>query len=300
MENLIPDISHHNGKINWLKLAATTPFVIFKGTQRNDFVSPTLDLYIQKAEETKVPYWIYAYLEKGNEKTQAEFLVKTCKSLIGSYFIGYVIDAEEGNTYSDILKALEVVKAAAGKAMFYGEYKIWKKLAKAGKTADVIFWEARYGLNSGVYNSLFPPHKTCALHQYTDKGLTTFIQGEVDLNRLTGIVPLEWFTTPKNPDAKIFKITYTGDIPVFPKRKYYKLNDGIRTYTDYIPEIKKVQKILNWLLDGTLVIDGKYGKKTRAAVELAQAFLGVKIDGYFGQETLTAALKCEKTEVVPM
>lgn len=300
MENLIPDISHHNGPINGLKMAATVPFIIMKGTQDTTFVSPKLLDYISAAENFRIPYWIYVYLEKGDEKGQAYFLVDTCKNLIGKYFVGYCLDAEEDNTYKNILEALNVVKAAAGKAMFYGEYKIWKKLVKAKKTDNVIFWEARYGLNKGTYNPLFPPHKACGLHQFTDKGRAPYIFGEVDLNRLTGVVPLEWFTTPKNPDTNIFKITYTGDIPVFPKRKYYKLNDGIGTYTDYIPEIKKVQKILNWLLDGILVIDGKYGKKTRAAVELAQAFLGVKIDGYFGQETLTAALKYEKKEVMPM
>lgn len=298
METCVIDISHHNTGIRWNAIKNSgMPFVIIKGTQRTDFISPTLDNYIQECEVRQIPYWIYAYLEKGNEKAQASFLVRATKGLIGDYFVGYALDAEEGNSAKNIYPALDVIKSATktGKAMFYGEVSVWKKIVANGSSKNVVFWEARYGKNDGTYNPRYAPSKYASLHQFTDNALTPFSSGEVDVNRLTGVTPLEWFIKPSgkipsSPEPK----GYPGQIPDFPIRGYFKKGDGILTYITYREHIKRVQALINWLIDADLDVDGKYGAKTAAAVELAQRFLGVKVDAYFGPETLQAALSIKK------
>lgn len=53
---------------------------------------------------------------------------------------------------------------------------------------------------------------------------------------------------------------------------------------------KWIQGALNAMLelDPPLKVDGSYGPKTKAAVELAQAKLGLKVDGWAGQLTNNA------------
>lgn len=297
LTNVIPDISHHNGAINWAEMVKHIPFIILKGTQRTDFVSPTLDTYIRRCEEYKIPYWIYLYAEKGNEKTQAEFLVRTCKPLIGSYFVGYILDAEEGNQYPGCLAAMEVLVGCApnktGKAMFYGGYDIWKRLSAIPAMKDICYWQARYGLNNGTYLPIFPPKKECALHQYTDNGKVPYISGTVDLNRLTGVKKLTYFTDTGATKATPVK-TYTGEFPKLPSRGYFKKNDGIVTLTSWRDEIKKLQKLLNWANNDSLILDGKFGKLTEASVKMLQEKMGIVADGLFGPKSLAESMKYVK------
>lgn len=62
--------------------------------------------------------------------------------------------------------------------------------------------------------------------------------------------------------------------------------------TSYSPDYTMwVQRSLNALLPALpqpLTVDGKYGHKTRAAVEVLQAQLGLKVDGWAGDVTMTA------------
>lgn len=315
MENyIIPDIWHETGVINWDLLKRRTPFIIIKATQRTDFVSPTLDKYIQKCEEKKIPYFLYAFFEKGNEKTQAEFLHKTCNKLVGSYFVGYGLDFERNNAVGDICKTIDYTLTVCEKILVYipnEKYNsITKEVIKRGYDKKVKFWLPRYGLNNGVYLPLFPPRKETSLHQYTDKGIVDYIASTVDLNRLTGVTPIEWFTTParsktekdskeKKEEVKTIPNPIAGKIVVFPKRGYYKLGDGYIVYKNMKDDIKLVQTLINWVLheDGEpddLKVDGKYGKYTRAAVSVAQLGLNVKVDGLFGPKTLTAAMNFVK------
>ena len=309
---IIPDIWHGTGSINWELLKCRTPFIIIKATQRADFVSPTLDKYIQKCEELKIPYFLYSFFEKGNEKTQAEFLHGTCKALVGPYFVGYGLDFERDNSVSDICKAIDYTLSVCKKVLVYIPNEKYAsttmKVIDMGYDKKVKFWLPRYGLNNGFYIPLFPPRKEASLHQYTDKGTLVYISGTVDLNRLTGLTDLSWFTTPTGSKtekpaevekSKVSPNPVSGKIIKFPKRGYYKVGDGYTTSKDMKDYIKLVQTFVNWVLheDGEpddLVVDGKYGKKTRAAVEMVQAYVSVKIDGLFGPKTLEAAMKYVK------
>ena len=135
-----------------------------------------------------------SFLNPGGERSQAEYMVSICKHMIGPHFQGYILDVECGNPAAGCAEALEYIKTQSAKTMFYtyyGQYNRYANvIAKRGK--DCAFWEARYGINNGSYN--MPCHPNADLHQYTSSGTCPGIGNIVDLNRLTGSLPLEWFT----------------------------------------------------------------------------------------------------------
>ena len=94
MSKLYPDISHHHPVKDWNKIENNCPFIITKATQGTTFVDSALKKIISECEKRKIPYWLYTYLDKGDELAQAKFMVNTCKKLIGKYFVGYILDVE--------------------------------------------------------------------------------------------------------------------------------------------------------------------------------------------------------------
>ena len=102
-----PDISHYEPVRNWNEVKEKCPFLISKATEGTNYVDSTLKSFIKNCEDRKIPYWLYAYLDKGSELAQAKFLVRTCKKLVGKYFVGYVLDVEAGNEAGNVRDALK-------------------------------------------------------------------------------------------------------------------------------------------------------------------------------------------------
>lgn len=122
MLKLIPDISHHDPISNWKAVKDSISFLIFKATQGTSFIDPTLYTNITYCEKYKIPYWIYTFLEKGNELQQAKFMVSTCKEKVGKNFIGYILDIERNSQKDDIKKALTWLNNQGYKTMLYTQY----------------------------------------------------------------------------------------------------------------------------------------------------------------------------------
>ena len=80
----------------------------------------------------------------------------------------------------------------------YAEYDRYKSVI-AGRPKKCAWWEARYGLNDGIYRVKHDCHRGVDLHQYTSSGICPGIPDEIDVNRVTGHgKSLQWFKTPKN------------------------------------------------------------------------------------------------------
>lgn len=290
----IPDISHHHPVRDWAELAESAQFAISKATQGTTFVDPSLDEFIRECEQRHVPYWLYTYLNKGDELTQTKRLVSVCKGKIGPYFRGYAIDVEAGNNAANVALALAWLASRGERCMVYTGYSTYDKYKAVidDRPDNVAWWEARYGKNDGAYKSQYPPHEGADLHQFTDKGVCPGIDSKVDLNRLTGRKPLKWFT--EKVALVDSKKGYSGEWPMLPGRGYYTLDDGITRLTDYRDEIKKLQLLVNWITGGAIKADGQYGRNTVAAVKVAQMVLRVDSDGQFGRVTLGAAKAYKK------
>lgn len=100
-------------------------------------------------------------------------------------------------------------------------------------------------------------------------------------------------TTTTNDKTKTGK-AYSGVYPALPPRGFYQYGDGIQTLTDYPTQIKRVQMLMNWLLDGNIAVDGKYGDQTAKAVNKFKKKAGLKQDGCFNKSTLNAAKEYRK------
>lgn len=242
-----PDISHYEPVKDWNKVKANCPFLISKATQ-GTHVDPYLKNFIKSCEAKEIPYWLYVYLNKDHELAQAQFMVNTCKSLVGKYFVGYILDAEEGNSSGNIRNALKYLEGLDCKVMLYHKYADYAsyKTVVVARGKNTAWWEARYGKNTGVYSAKYPCHKGADLHQFTDKGSCPGIGNSLDLNRITGQGKNEsWFKTPlkvidKKNNTTIAKEVINGKWGNGDERKK-RLKAAGYNYT-------AIQKIVNRLL----------------------------------------------------
>ena len=89
-------------------------------------------------------------------------------------------------------------------------------------------------------------------------------------------------------------VGYPGYFPELPKRGWYIKGDGITTNTNLKGEIKRVQRVLNWVLNADLVVDGMYGEKAVAAVKKLQKMTGLTVNGKFGDKCLGVCKEYKK------
>lgn len=292
-----PDISHYNKIVDKDKFYSQCDFVIVKAVQgtkleenHNKESVAYLKTAIKECERRKKPYWLYVFLDRGHEVAQAKFLVKVCSSLIGKYFVGYVLDIESQNDEDGCIKALAYIKKHSKKQMIYTMYSQYSKYKRliAGRGARCAWWEARYGENINKDTSdKYPCHIGVDLHQYTSKGKMNAIEGDIDLNRLTGSKSINWFTGAKSkPNRTTSKATrtYTGVLP--DPKKYIKF--GSRG-----TNVKCWQKFLQWR-GYKLSIDGIFGSDTRTCTKKFQTNHGLDADGIVGPKTVAKAKTVKK------
>ena len=113
-----------------------------------------------------------------------------------------------------------------------------------------------------------------------------------DSSRPKQIGHVEWvYSVPAKevPTTKTKKKTYSGEFPVIPDRGYFKLKDTGA-------EVKKLQKLVNWITGDKITVDGILGKVTLASIKRAQKILKVsdKPAGNFGPKSLEAAKAYKK------
>lgn len=280
-----PDISHHHPVSNWSSVKENVVFLISKATQGTTYTDSTLDSFIRGCEANKIPYWLYTFLEKGDGKAQAEYMVAKCKSKVGKYFVGYIIDAEINPskrtkpTDSQVREALDYISSLGikwGLYTGYADYSYYKNsITKAKNAANGFWWEARYGNNNGSYSNKYPCNKGAALHQFTSVGTCPGISGKIDLNRLTGTKKESWFTEPLKASADpATKETTQSKKPTL-------------RYGDTGKEVKTAQTLLEKRGFYTGSIDGIFKQKTLDATKDFQDSRGLKDDGVIGIKTWT-------------
>ena len=63
---------------------------------------------------------------------------------------------------------------------------------------------------------------------------------------------------------------------------------------DYPTQIRRVQKLLNWVMDADIKVDGKYGVDTAALETKLQKKYGLPVNGKFGDKSLAVCKKVKK------
>lgn len=203
MGTIIADISHWKPVTNWKQAKENCAVLISKATEGTNFVDSTLDSFINGCENNKIPYWLYTYLDNGNELAQTKFMVNLCKPKVGKYFVGYILDVEVNNKEANVQEALKYLESVSSKCMLYTMYAQYDGLKNviANRGKNTAWWEARYGANNGLDTSKnYPCHNGVDLHQYTSVGKVGGLyngNAGVDLNKINSTrFDMQWYSTP--------------------------------------------------------------------------------------------------------
>ena len=205
---IICDLSHYQAIFSWSFLKSNAGFLIFKATEGLTYIDPTFSKNVEMCESLSIPYFAYVYLRRGGlEVEQVRHLITLCLSYNHKMLRGIALDVEDNNDPAAVLSALRVAESFAAsddkKVLLYTGFAQYTKYKSVINSRSYLtaWWEARYGVNDGIYRSNAPCHPSVDLHQYTSKGTVSGVIGSVDMNRLTGTKPLDWFTgsAEKNP-----------------------------------------------------------------------------------------------------
>ncbi len=156
------------------------------------------------------------------------------------------------------------------------------------------------GKDPGNFTTANEPEKLKASGLFESKiaytSGTKLYTGDVLVTKTKGhtVIVVEGYARTGSSASTSAKKTYSGTFPALPPRGYYKLGDGYKTLTNYTTQIKRLQKLLNWILDLTLTVDGDYGKKTAEAVATFQKKYSLTVDKEFGQKSLAKAKTIKK------
>lgn len=199
---MIIDISQHQDpiQINYDKLYKQVELVII----RTQYGSMVIDKHIKthhiEFQKRGVPTACYAWVRGISIKdmtTEATNFYNRTREFNPKFWF---LDVEE-KSMSDMRAGVSAYVAqlrvlGAEKIGIYIGHHLYNDFNLNLDEVDAV-WIPHYGVNNGTINS--KPSYPCDIHQFTDKGKLDGYSGYLDLNRLTGSKPLEFFTgTPSS------------------------------------------------------------------------------------------------------
>ena len=203
LDRFIVDVSKHQGHIDWDRLAPHLAFCIIKASGLyGNGSDPYYQRNMTEAVAHGVPFHVYHFLYCVTEvqaKRDARLFFDTVKAG-GKWPLFWVMDCESqwgiadnqaaliGRIFEDELRRLarEQGPGEIRVAIYVGQemYKRWA----FDYSHFAYVWIPGYG-------EKYKPPMPCDMWQYTDKGKLPGINGNVDLNKLTGTKPMSFFTT---------------------------------------------------------------------------------------------------------
>lgn len=309
----IIDVSSYNGNVDWaLCKEKGVDGAILKIIRKNLLKDNQFDRNHKQCNKNGIPWDVYNYTYATTMSKAKSDMRRICDILDAcnkSYFNGTIWFDVEDSAQAKLSKmqiadicnaAYDVVKS---RGYDFGIYTGMAFLAEHFKRSEIIcekYWIARYykgcirmNIKDAPNASYKPPHPSNLFAwQYTSHGYIGPKAGSGNGNNFDLSITYRDFTS-----KKVARL-YQGAWPVMPERGYYQQGDGITTLTDHPTNIKRVQKVVNWYCKEkvkgykSLIIDGKYGKKTAEAVRLCQKSLGgLDVNGQFGNKTMSKLKK---------
>lgn len=250
----ILDISHHQPpeKINYDKLAKELDFVIIRTQYGSSVVDKHYKTHHAEFKKHGIPRHAYAWVRGASipdmEREAEDFYNRTKEFDPEVWWL----DVEEKSMpdmragVSAYVKKLR--QLGAKKIGIYVAHHLYKSFNLNLSEVDAV-WIPRYGKNDGGPHD--KPDYPCDLWQYTSQGKLPGYAGNLDLNKLNGKKPLEWFTgKDKTPTEKsAAKPATKPDVKPAPTK--------VKTY--------KVAKATTGYLTATDAMAGKNKKTTVAA-----------------------------------
>jgi GH25 family lysozyme M1 (1,4-beta-N-acetylmuramidase) len=236
---MIADLSKYQGDIDWGQAFSSLDFAILRssvGVKKDERYAE----YVSGCTRYKVPYHAYHYI-KATDETEARNEAKVmADATAGTSPLFYVIDAEYDGIKADRARAIceafedglrHYIGSGIRVAVYIGHhlYKSWA----LDYSRYAYVWIPRYGSNDGKPQT--PPDYPCDLWQYTSKGKLPGVSGNVDLNKLTGTKPLEFFITnpTDQPDTPEPSNTDGGDSTMFTGKQLAEYCEEIYQHKDH-------------------------------------------------------------------
>ena len=210
---MICDVSKHQGSIDWDKLSPHLDFVVIKASGK--YANGTDPFYAQNvtgAMSHGVPFHVFHFLycmSEAEARRDAGLFYRSVAAQ-GHWPLSWALDCEAGWGIANS-KARSVAEAFENELrrlarengpgeILVGMYVAHEKYEPYGfdySRYDYV-WIPRYGGNDGTIDGSIKPSHQCDLWQYTSHGRLPGIDGDVDLDVLTGSKPMEFFTGKTN------------------------------------------------------------------------------------------------------
>jgi lysozyme len=196
--NLLIDVSHHQGVIDYKKVKEDpqgVKGVIIKSTEGASTIDSMFLKNVKGCIANNIPWSLYHFATWNSEdevldgKTEATFFLKALDMCPSKNILPLFLDIESNDpipytkdemvTY--VKSFTDTVKAAGHKIGIYASPSfLTTYLPSNHPFTDMKLWVADYG---GPINP-FPGWKKAWLHQYTDKGTISGIKYNVDMNKI--------------------------------------------------------------------------------------------------------------------
>lgn len=284
----IVDLSHHQNpkKIDYDKFAKQLNFAIIRTQYGSLTVDTAYKTHHAELRKRGVPTAAYAWVRGVSEndmRVEARDFYNRTKDINPTFWF---LDVEEKsmNDMRTGIKAYvkELRSLGAKKVGVYIAHHLYKSFNLDMSDFDAV-WIPRYGTNNGKPQT--KPDYPCDLWQYTSVGRLEGYSGSLDLSVIISDKPLSFFTGEKE------KVTVN---PESEKSKPNSSSNGSN-------HIKQFQSWLNNKYKSRLIVDGIYGKETKAAAvkalqtELNKKGAKLKVDGIFGSKTKDAVQSYRKS-----
>ena len=214
---MICDVSRHQGKIDWAKLAPELDLVFIKASGLYENGPDTFYARnVAEAVSRGVPFHTYHYLyclTESEAKRDAALFYRTVAAE-GHWPLTWTLDCEKGwgivnSRAKPVAEAFEAELRRLCREKGPGEIRVAVYIGHQVYTAYALdyshydfVWIPRYGSNTGTISGSIRPDYPCDLWQYTSKGRIQGIPDDVDLNVLTGTKLMSFFTGQKNTEKK--------------------------------------------------------------------------------------------------
>ena len=184
------DVSHHNGVLDWPKIAAAgVSFAFVKATESTGFVDGQLATNIMRAKSSGILVGAYHFLRPdASGELQAQHFLATLNKLTCD--LPPVLDWEASGNLPrpqqvQCAKAwLAAVQLATGRVpIIYTGPSFFDELGSPKGFERYPLWIAHYGVNKP---RIPVPWKTCAFWQFTETRKLPGVPGLFDLNRFIG------------------------------------------------------------------------------------------------------------------
>lgn len=198
LNGAIIDISKWQGTIDFNKLKNEVSLVIARASCGSD-KDTRFDEYAAAMNKLGIPFGVYCYSYAATEE-KAKDEVKKMIDYASKYNpLFYVMDAEEAKithaaikAFAEELRARKINKI--GCYVAHNHYEGYK-YSTLQKMFDFT-WIPRYGKNNGTISGAIKPAYFCDLWQYSSTAKINGINGNVDINTITGEgYDLKWFLT---------------------------------------------------------------------------------------------------------